>query len=51
VTEIGPLNQVLHMWSYKDFEERADAGRTGEEPALDRRVRADPAAASVRTSA
>src|ERR1700692_4580811 len=22
-TEIGPLNQVLHMWSYKDFEERA----------------------------
>ena len=23
LTEIGPLNQVLHMWSYKDFEERA----------------------------
>jgi hypothetical protein len=22
-TEIGPLNQVLHMWSYRDFEERA----------------------------
>ena len=22
-TEIGPLNQVLHMWSYGDFEERA----------------------------
>ncbi|XIA63929.1 NIPSNAP family protein [Bradyrhizobium sp. TZ2] len=23
LTEIGPLNQVLHMWSYKNFEERA----------------------------
>ena len=23
LTEIGPLNQVLHMWSYQDFEERA----------------------------
>jgi len=22
-TEIGPLNQVLHLWSFKDFEERA----------------------------
>jgi hypothetical protein len=22
-TEIGPLNQVLHMWSYSSFEERA----------------------------
>ena len=22
-TEIGPLNQVMHMWSYRDFEERA----------------------------
>jgi hypothetical protein len=21
-TEIGPLNQVLHMWSYKDYAER-----------------------------
>jgi hypothetical protein len=21
-TEIGPLNQVLHMWSYKDYDER-----------------------------
>src|SRR3989440_3179294 len=23
MTEIGPLNQVLHMWSYASFEERA----------------------------
>ena len=23
LTEIGPLNQVLHMWSYNSFEERA----------------------------
>ena len=23
MTEIGPLNQVLHMWSYNDFDERA----------------------------
>jgi len=23
MTEIGPLNQVMHMWSYRDFEERA----------------------------
>ena len=22
VTEIGPLNQVMHMWSYSDFNER-----------------------------
>jgi hypothetical protein len=22
-TEIGPLNQVMHLWSYRDFEERA----------------------------
>ncbi len=22
-TEIGPLNQVMHLWSYSDFEERA----------------------------
>src|ERR1700761_4370573 len=22
-TEIGPLNQVLHLWSYSDFAERA----------------------------
>jgi hypothetical protein len=22
-TEIGPLNQVMHMWSYRDYEERA----------------------------
>jgi hypothetical protein len=21
-TEIGPLNQVLHLWSYKDYDER-----------------------------
>src|SRR3979490_2945488 len=21
-TEIGPLNQVMHMWSYGDFDER-----------------------------
>lgn len=21
-TEIGPLNQVMHMWSYKDYDER-----------------------------
>jgi NIPSNAP protein len=23
MTEIGPLNQVMHLWSYSDFEERA----------------------------
>ena len=23
MTEIGPLNQVMHMWSYGDFDERA----------------------------
>src|SRR3954469_1729841 len=23
MTEIGPLNQVMHMWSYNSFEERA----------------------------
>jgi len=23
MTEIGPLNQVMHMWSYESFEERA----------------------------
>jgi hypothetical protein len=23
VTEIGPLNQVMHLWSYSDFDERA----------------------------
>jgi hypothetical protein len=23
ITEIGPLNQVMHMWSYSDYEERA----------------------------
>ena len=23
LTEIGPLNQVMHMWSYSDFAERA----------------------------
>src|SRR3990172_6036316 len=22
-TEIGPLNQILHVWGYKDLEERA----------------------------
>ena len=22
-TEIGPLNQVIHMWAYDNFEERA----------------------------
>ncbi|MGY3609690.1 MULTISPECIES: NIPSNAP family protein [unclassified Bradyrhizobium] len=22
-TEIGPLNQVMHLWSYKDFDERS----------------------------
>ena len=22
LTEIGPLNQVMHMWSYSDFNER-----------------------------
>ena len=21
-TEIGPLNQVMHMWSYRDYDER-----------------------------
>lgn len=23
-TEIGPLNQVVHMWAYESFEERAE---------------------------
>ena len=23
-TEIGPLNQVIHMWAYDNFEERAE---------------------------
>jgi hypothetical protein len=23
MTEIGPLNQVMHLWSYKDFDERS----------------------------
>src|SRR5205823_14714190 len=22
-TEVGPLNRVIHVWPYKDFEERA----------------------------
>src|SRR3979411_2443394 len=30
MTEIGPLNQVMHMWSYSDFDERT-------------RLRAEPA--------
>ena len=39
LTEIGPLNQVLHMWSYNSFDERAQAARrTRQEPALDRRI-------------
>jgi len=24
LTEIGPLNQVVHLWSYADFSERSD---------------------------
>ena len=24
ITEIGPLNQVVHMWSYKDLNQRAE---------------------------
>ena len=45
-TEIGPLNQVLHLWSYSDFAERARLrGRARQESALDRRVSAaDPSA-------
>jgi hypothetical protein len=23
ISEIGPLNQVLHLWSYKDLSERS----------------------------
>jgi len=23
-TEIGPLNQIVHMWAYEDLKERAD---------------------------
>jgi NIPSNAP len=23
-TEIGPLNQIIHMWGYKDLEERSE---------------------------
>ena len=33
VTEIGPLNQVVHLWAYQSFEHRAQC-RT--------RMRADP---------
>ena len=45
-TEIGPLNQVMHLWSYPDLERaRAAARRTRQEPALDRRVHSvDPSA-------
>lgn len=28
VTEIGPLNQVVHMWRYEDLEDRARRRRT-----------------------
>ena len=49
LTEIGPLNQVMHLWSYGDFSERARLrGRTRQEPALERRVHsADPSAADA----
>ena len=37
LTEIGPLNQVMHMWSYSDFNERrgcaANSPRTRAGPA------------------
>ena len=23
VTEVGPLNQIIHMWAYEDFADRA----------------------------
>ncbi len=47
MTEIGPLNQVLHMWSFASFEERAAARRAWQYPALERRVRpAGPSAAA-----
>ena len=33
VTEIGPLNQVMHMWSFADFNERARLrGELGKNP-------------------
>ena len=36
-TEIGPLNQVMHMWSYNDLRRtRETARRARQEPALDR---------------
>ena len=37
-TEIGPLNQVLHMWSYNSFRRAGKAAR-----ASLRRIRAGPA--------
>ena len=48
-TEIGPLNQVMHLWSYHGSQ-RADAAarRAHQEPALGRRVRAADPAAPVR---
>ena len=32
-TEIGPLNQVVHLWAFKDLNDRADRrGRLAAEP-------------------
>ena len=48
-TEIGPLNQVMHMWSYGRFRRAHEtARRTRQEPALDQRIHAaDPSAAGA----
>ena len=45
VTEIGPLNQVMHLWSYTDLNERARLrGELAKNPRWTRRVHpADPA--------
>ncbi len=33
-TDLGPLNEVVHMWVYRDLNERADArARLGQDPA------------------
>ena len=39
MTDIGPLNQVMHLWSYKDLNERARLrARACQERALEQRI-------------
>jgi len=30
LTEVGPLNQVMHLWSYKDLNERAEKKKSSQ---------------------